>query len=187
MKVINGGFKDLTTDEAYALANGLRVIMSASRTKLQNRGDAQLAEAIANERVNQGLNTPRHQKVMQIAPDVTTKFTEADIADIHNAGENAGSVLRSKLETLGADKSKLEVNDDALLTRFGFAVTKDNTGKVTGVTSPEGYTLDTHNRSVTRTDAGKSKQIPLDDEDVRTILAGNDEAGSRLRNILINK
>lgn len=186
-KVLDGKFKDLTTDEMYALANGLRSISSGARTKLQNRGDAQLASEFTKARNNAGMNDVVHSSSKPVAKDVEIKFTQGDINEIHNAGADAGKVLRQKLINAGADNTKLEVNDDALLTRFGFTVTKGTDGKITNVSSPEGYTLDTHTRSVAREGAGKTSSIKLNKDEIDEILAGNEEAGTRLRNILIRR
>jgi len=186
-KVLDGKFKDLTTDEMYALANGLRAISGSARTKLQNRGDAQLASEFTKARNNAGMNDVVHSSSKPVAKDVEIKFTQGDINEIHNAGADAGKVLRQKLINAGADNTKLEVNDDALLTRFGFTVTKGTDGKITNVSSPEGYTLDTHTRSVAREGAGKTSSIKLNKDEIDEILAGNEEAGTRLRNILIRR
>lgn len=186
-KVLDGKFKDLTTDEMYALANGLRAISGSARTKLQNRGDAQLASEFTKARNNTGMNEVGHSSSKPIAKDVEIKFTQDDINQIHNAGTDAGKVLRQKLINAGADKTKLESNDDALLTRFGFTVTKGTDGKITNVSSPEGYTLDTHTRSVARTGAGTNESFKLTKDEIDEILAGNEEAGARLRNILIRR
>lgn len=186
-KVLDGKFKDLTTDEMYALANGLRAISGGARTKLQNRGDAQLASEFTKARNNAGMNEVGHSSSKPIAKDVEIKFTQEDINQIHNAGTDAGKVLRQKLINAGADKTKLESNDDALLTRFGFTVTKGADGKITNVSSPEGYTLDTHTRSVARTGAGTNESFKLTKDEIDEILAGNEEAGTRLRNILIRR
>ena len=186
-KVLDGKFKDLTTDEMYALANGLRAISGSARTKLQNRGDAQLASEFTKARNNAGMNDVVHSSSKPIAKDVEIKFTQGDINEIHNAGADAGKVLRQKLINAGADNTKLEVNDDALLTRFGFTVTKGTDGKITNVSSPEGYTLDTHTRSVAREGAGKTSSIKLNKDEIDEILAGNEEAGTRLRSILIRR
>lgn len=186
-KVLDGKFKDLTTDEMYALANGLRAISGSARTKLQNRGDAQLASEFTKARNNAGMNDVVHSSSKPVAKDVEIKFTQGDINEIHNAGADAGKVLRQKLINAGADNTKLEVNDDALLTRFGFTVTKGTDGKITNVSSPEGYTLDTHTRSVARTGAGTNESFKLTKDEIDEILAGNEEAGTRLRNILIRR
>jgi len=186
-KVLNGGFKDLTTDEAYALANGLRVIMSGSRTKLQHRGDSRLAAEITNTKNELGLNNPVHNGTATLAKDIDIKFTQNELNSIHEGGENAGKILRNKLLKEGADPNKLEVDDEKLLTRFGFTVTKDASGKITKVDSPEGYSLDTHTRTVDLKGAGTTDSVKLDDDDIRTILAGNQDAPKRLRDILIDK
>ena len=187
MKVVNGGFKDLTTDEAYALANGLRVIMSSGRTKLQNRGDAQLANKFSEAKNDLGLNNPTHSSSKSLAKEIEVKFTNDDLRQIHEAGPNAGTVLREKLIAKGADEAKLEAEPEALLNRFGFTVTKGADGKISKVSSPEGYTLDTHTRTVDSKNAGNPESIKLDDDDVRTILAGNNDAPERLRTILRDK
>ena len=186
-KVLNGGFKDLTTDEAYALANGLRVIMSGTRTKLQHRGDSRLAAEITNTKNELGLNNPVHNGTATLAKDVDIKFTQSELNSIHEGGENSGKILRNKLLKEGADPNKLEVDDEKLLTRFGFTVTKDASGKIAKVDSPEGYSLDTHTRTVDLKGAGTTDSVKLDDDDIRTILAGNQDAPKRLRDILKNK
>ena len=182
-KVINGGFKDLTTDELYALSNGVRAASTALRGKIQHAGDSRLANEFSKAKSEIETNSG-HTSTKALAKEVNVKFTNDDLLEIHNAGAEAGTVLRNQLIAKGADPSKLEVDDSALLTRFGFTVNKDTAGRITSVSSPEGYTLDTHTRSVGVKDAGSNKKVLLTKEEAKEILDGNEEAGTRLRRIL---
>lgn len=183
-KLVHEGPKSLTTDDMYALSGALQATLGVGVRARQRAGDSRLANIISSTESGKNIGKEvatavPHSAKMKYASDIEVKLSKEDIGEIKGAGENAGNVLRTKLkETYKVDPDTLETDNSALLKRFGFEI-KD------GVPTPiEGAT---HSASSKRIKGGTEDTFELNDDEIKRITAGGEEAGERLRTILKNR
>ena len=186
-KLVTEGPKNLTTDDLYALSGAVQASLGLGARARHSAGDSRLAHMIsetdaakkASATAATTATTPQHSVKSKYATDIEVKLSDADVADIKGAKENAADVLRTKLkESYNIDPATIEKDNTALLKQFGFEVKE-------GVPTPiEGTT---HTVSSKRIKGGTEDTFKLEQDDVDYVLKGGENAGKRLRERLLAK